>query len=402
MLTLRDPVHGFIRADALEAALINTQPLQRLRSIHQLGFTYLVFPGAEHSRFAHVLGAMELAGRVYDALAAKGAGILDPDRRGPDRRLVRAAALMHDIGHAPFSHSAEDLFEEHIDHEEMTRRLILLPEIRAAFAAHGDGLEPERIASLLAGGADAKERLLAKIVSGELDADKMDYLLRDSLFCGVRYGTYDLERVLDTILPLQDPSTGEYGIGVDEGGVHALEALVLARYYMFTQVYFNVTGKALELHLNEWLAEQGRRWPADPEAFLLQDDVSVLAEMRLGHSPHARAVTHREQWPLAFQTDEHISAEERQAFESMVPDLRERFGAGNILVSNSSKDPHRLGRSRVLVRRFDGDLEPMEQASQFIRHLTRIERYRVYTPGTLRGVVAQEIHRLWHPAPAAT
>ena len=208
MLTLRDPVHGFIRADALEAALINTQPLQRLRSIHQLGFTYLVFPGAEHSRFAHVLGAMELAGRVYDALAAKSAGILDPDRRGADRRLVRAAALMHDIGHAPFSHSAEDLFEEHIDHEEMTRRLILLPEIRAAFAAHGNGLEPERIASLLAGGADARERLLAKIVSGELDADKMDYLLRDSLFCGVRYGTYDLERILDTILPQPAPSTG--------------------------------------------------------------------------------------------------------------------------------------------------------------------------------------------------
>ena len=178
-----------------------------------------------------------------------------------------------------------------------------------------------------------------------------------------------------------------------------MEALVLARYYMFT-VYFNVTGKAW-LHLNEWLAEQGavgRR----TEAFLLEDDVSVLAEMRLGNGPHARAVTHREQWPLAFQTDEHISAEERHAFENMVPDLRERFGAGNILVSNSSKDPHRLGRSGVQVRRFDGDLEPMEQASQFIRHLTRIERYRVYTPGPLRSTVAQEIHRLWHPAPAAT
>lgn len=397
MLSLRDPVHGFIRADPLEAALVNAQPLQRLRSIRQLGFTSLVFPGAEHSRFAHVLGAMELAGRMYDAMAAKSNGLLETSRRSLGRRLVRAAALLHDIGHAPFSHSAEDLFEERIDHEEMTRRLILSDEVREVFARHGEGLAVERVADLLRGGGDATERLLAKVVSGELDADKMDYLLRDSLFCGVRYGTYDLERVLDTIVPIQDPATGEWGIGVDEGGVHALEALVLARYYMFTQVYFNVTGKALELHLNEWLLAEGRRWPADPARFLLEDDVSVLGEMRRSSNVHARAVTQREQWPLAFQTDEHIAAEERQAFEDMVPSLRERFGAGNILISNASKDPHRLGRSRVLVRRFDGGLEPMAEASQFIRHLTRIERYRVYTPGPLRAAVAEEIRRLWHP-----
>ncbi len=397
MLSLRDPVHGFVRADPLEAALVNSQPLQRLRSIHQLGFTYLVFPGAEHSRFAHVLGAMELAGRVYDALAAKSQGLLDPSRGSIERRLVRAAALLHDIGHAPFSHSAEDLFEERIDHEEMTRRLILSDEVRAVFARHGEGLDVERVADLLRGKGDSTERLLAKVVSGELDADKMDYLLRDSLFCGVRYGTYDLERVLDTIVPIQDPASGEWGIGVDEGGVHALEALVLARYYMFTQVYFNVTGKALELHLNEWLEAQHRRWPADPARFLLEDDISVLGEMRRSDDPHARAVTQREQWPLAFQTDEHIAAEERRAFEEMVPALRERFGPRNILVSNASKDPHRLGRSRVLVRRFDGGLEPMEEASQFIRHLTRIERYRVYTPGPLRNAVAQEIRRLFQP-----
>ena len=120
--------------------------------------------------------------------------------------------------------------------------------------------------------------------------------------------------------------------------------------------------------------------------------------MRRCDDPHARAVTHREQWPLAFQTDEHIGPEERRSFEEMVPALRERFGPRNILVSNASKDPHRLGRSRVLVRRFDGALEPMEDASQFIRHLTRIERYRVYTPGPLRNAVAQEIRRLFQPA----
>jgi HD superfamily phosphohydrolase len=396
MLSLRDPVHGFIRADRLEAALINSRPLQRLRHIHQLGLTYLVFPGAEHSRFSHVLGAMHLAGRAYDALAAKAGGALEAGARSRSRRRVRAAALLHDLGHAPFSHSAEELFEGGIDHERMTARLLGLPEIQDIFARHGDGIEPGDVAALLAGGGEEpSERLLTQILSGELDADKMDYLLRDSLFCGVRYGSYDLDRLLDTVVPLADPATGVWGIGVEEGGVHALEALVLARYYMFTQVYFNVTGKALELHLNEWLRERGRGWPADPAAFVELDDVSVLSEMRRSPGPHARAVAQRSPSPLAFETREHLTGAEKAAFEALLPELKSRFGEGNLLISNSAKDPHRLGRSGLLVRRYDGSLESMEEASHFIRHLGRIERYRVYTPPELRGEVGREIRQRW-------
>jgi len=398
VLSIRDPVHGFVRADPLEAALINSPPVQRLRFIHQLGFTFLVFPGAEHSRFGHVLGAMHLAGRVYDALCSKSEGLLPGGAAAPERRLTRAAALLHDLGHAPFSHSAEDLFEGGIDHEEMTRRLLDSPEIEAIFARHGDGLGTADVRRLLQGGGTATERLLAKIVSGELDVDKMDYLLRDGLFCGVRYGTYDLERLLDTMLPIADPETGEWGVGVDEGGVHALEALVMARYYMFTQVYFNATGKALELHLNEWLREQGIRWAARPEAFLLQDDVAVWSALRTSESIHARAMVSRHHFPVAFETREHLSPEEKERFEALLPELRERFGPGSLLVSNSAKDPHRLGRSRVLVRRFDGTLEPMERASQFIRHLARIDRYRVYTAPPLREAVGEALREMWPAA----
>ncbi|HSN87512.1 MAG TPA: HD domain-containing protein [Thermoanaerobaculia bacterium] len=395
MLSLRDPVHGFVRADALEAALINSRPVQRLRFIHQLGFTFLVFPGAEHSRFSHVLGAMHLAGRVYDALCTKSEGLLPGGARAPERRLARVAALLHDLGHAPFSHSAEDLFEGGIDHEDMTRRLLSTPEIEEIFARHGEGITTGDVARLLEGGGSPTDRLLGKIVSGELDVDKMDYLLRDSLYCGVRYGTYDLERLLDTMLPLEDPETGAWGVGIEEGGVHALEALVMARYYMFTQVYFNVTGKALELHFNEWLRENGVHWSADPEVFLGQDDVSVWASMRTSGSLHARAVVERRHFPVAFETREHLPREEKKRFEALLPDLRERFGRGNLLLSNSAKDPHRMSRSRVLVRRFDGTLEPMEQASQFIRHLSRIDRYRVYTPAPLRDEVAAAFRERW-------
>jgi HD superfamily phosphohydrolase len=379
-VSIRDPIHGFIRADGLEKALIDSRPLQRLRSIRQLGFANLVFPGAEHSRFSHVLGAMHLAGRVYDALAMRSDGLLDPDRRSRERRLVRVAALVHDLGHAPFSHSAEELFADRIDHEEMTRRLLGIDEMRTIFELAGDGLMPEEVIDLLTGPADATGRLLAQIISGELDVDKMDYLLRDSLYCGVRYGSFDLERLLDTMLALQAPGSGDWGLGIDEGGVHALEALVMARYYMFTQVYFNVTGKVLELHFSQWLREQRRSWPSDPEEFLIHDDTSTLALMRSSYSRHARAVVSREHFPLAFETDEHLNAEEKVRFESLLPRLEERFGAEQLLVSNSGKDPHRLGESGVLVRRFNGDLEPMEEASHFIGHLARIERYRVYTP----------------------
>jgi hypothetical protein len=223
----------------------------------------------------------------------------------------------------------------------------------------------------------------------------MDYLLRDSLFCGVRYGSYDLERLLDTVLPIFDRASGSWGIGVDEGGVHALEALVMARYYMFTQVYFNVTGKAMELHLNAWLRERGRCWPDDPREFLAQDDVSVWTALAASPSLHAQAIVLRRHFPVAFETREHLTREEKERFEALLPGLADRFGAGNLLVSNSAKDPHRMGESRVLVRRLDGTLEPMEEASQFIRHLARIDRYRVYTPPPLRDEVAAALRDAW-------
>ena len=392
--SFRDPVHGLIHADELEQALIDSRPLQRLRSIRQLGFTYLVYPGAEHSRFSHALGAMALAGRVYDALASKGRGILDQERQSTTRRLVRAAALLHDIGHAPFSHSAEELFEAGIDHEEMTCRILGLDEIHKIFDQLGDGLQPADVERLLSAPQTSTERLLSQIISGQLDVDKMDYLLRDSRFCGVRYGSFDLERLIDTMLPLEDPETGELGIGVDEGGVHALEALVMARYYMFTQVYFNTKGKSFELHFNEWLKEESHLWPTDPAAFLDQTDFSVMTAMRGSGSRHALAVTERRYYPMVFETREHLSVEERRHFEALVPKLQSEFGSPQILVSHAAKDPHRLGESPVWVRRFDGQLEPMEEASHFIKHLERIDRYRIYTPPEIESAVNARIDEL--------
>ncbi|MEM7352042.1 MAG: HD domain-containing protein [Acidobacteriota bacterium] len=394
-LSFRDPIHGFIRTDELETALIQSRPMQRLRFIRQLGWTFLIFPGAEHSRFSHVLGTMHLAGRVYDALAKKSGGVLPTAPDGLERRLVRVAALLHDIGHAPYSHSAEELFDERIDHEEMTQRLIDTPEVQAIFERYGNGLERQEVQRVLAKQASGPRRLLSDIITSELDVDKMDYLRRDSLYCGVEYGSYDLERLIDTVSPIEDPESGEWRVGVDAGGVHALEALVMARYYMFTQVYFNVTGKVMELHYAEWLRASGIRWPADPATFLDHDDVSVYHTMRRSDDRHARALVHRERFALAFETKEHLTPDERQAFGDLLPRLEERFGSDNLLVDHSAKDPHRLKKNRVLVRRYDGSLQPMAETSDFIRHMSRIDSYRVYAPEAIRQDVANEVKRLW-------
>ena len=394
MLSIRDPIHGFIRVDPLEAALLDSRPMQRLRFIHQLGLTFLVFPGAEHSRFSHALGTMHLAGRVYDAVAAKSNGQLPQGLEARERRLVRAAALLHDIGHAPFSHSAEDLFAGGIDHEDMTGLLLETDEMQQVFAKHGDGLESSAVLRVLQKKGEGFENLLTAIVTSELDVDKMDYLLRDSLYCGVQYGSYDLERLIEMVEPVQDPSDGRWRVGFAHGGVHALEALVMARYYMFTQVYFNETSKVMELHFNEWLRRRGVEWPDDPEAFLEHDDLKVLTEMRQSDDPHARGIVHRERFSLAHETEEHLNHEERQRFLELVPRLYEEFG-DQLLIDNSAKDPHRLEKNRVWIRRFDGSLQPISEASAFISKLSRIDCFRVYAPKSLRDDVNLRVEELW-------
>ena len=402
---LRDPIHDYIRVDDLEAAVLQSRALQRLRSVRQLGLANLVFPGAEHSRFGHVLGAMQLAGRVYDSLAEKTPTLLENDARSPQRRNLRLAALLHDIGHAPFSHSSEELFEGGIEHEQMTARILELPDLADLFdgatglSGEGVGLDPVR--RILAGNGDPTERLLSQIVSGELDVDKMDYLLRDSHYCGVRYGNYDLGRLLETIVALRDPDSGNWALGIEEDGVHAFEALVLARYYMFTQVYFNLTGKVLELHLNEWLKENGVLWPRDAERFLTHDDLSVWSAMRDSTSEHARAILDRDHFVLAFETKEHLTKAERGRFTSILETVGQQLEPGEILVSNSAKDPHRLGESGVPVRDADGGIRQMQEVSHFIRYLTRIDRFRVYSRSRRRKDIRALFRDLWptHPSP---
>jgi HD superfamily phosphohydrolase len=226
---IRDPIHGFIRRSEKEAAIIDTPVFQRLRGIRQLALANLVYPGALHTRFDHSLGVMYIAGKLAEQL-------VDPEKQ----TMVRLAALLHDLGHGPFSHVSENLLERHFDrskvkvkekiHEHLTCEIILRDRELGRKLS-----EPEResIVGLLKGEKDSS--LVRGIISGPLDADKQDYLLRDSYFCGVRYGVFDMDRLIGTLASHQDGK--DTYLVASENGLYTIEQFVIAKYHMTTQVY---------------------------------------------------------------------------------------------------------------------------------------------------------------------
>ena len=231
-LEIRDPVHGFIHREPHERDLIDTKLFQRLRSLHQLALAYFAYPGATHTRFDHSLGAFHVAGGLADVLV----------KSETEKRLIRLATLLHDVGHGPFSHVAEPILqknsppevlagrEESKIHELITAKIILEnTELRE----HLSDRERQNIVGLLDG--NFGHSYLHEIVSGPIDADKQDYLLRDSYFTGVKYGIYDQQRLKNTLRVHEDNDDLVLAISID--GLHALEQFVLAKYYMTTQVY---------------------------------------------------------------------------------------------------------------------------------------------------------------------
>jgi uncharacterized protein len=233
-ITIRDPLWDTIRVDATARALIDTPAFQRLRYIKQLGHAHLVYPGATHTRFDHAIGVYHLARRGLAVLAERG----DLARVDPvDCEVVPLAALLHDIGHYPFSHALEELDPTSIPghHESLVARFLQGSSLRDAL----DGVAPDaaaRIDALIRGASDSP---LQGLVSGSLDLDKIEYLERDARFCGVPYGEVDVDRLLHALLLLTDPETGRLELAVHEKGVAALESLLFAKYQMYRNVYWH-------------------------------------------------------------------------------------------------------------------------------------------------------------------
>ena len=231
---VRDSVHGYIPLSHEQWDIVDTPLLQRLRRIRQLAFTYLIYPGATHTRFEHTLGVAFIASQISDAV----------DLNHDDHRYFGLAAILHDIGHGPFSHLSEQALVEVAEscsaplppndiHETITLHLIRNDtRIAHYLAPHHLNI----IGDILTG--QSNNQFLCQAMSGPIDADKQDYLLRDAYYCGVKYGTYDIERPHTTLRRHPDnPKSPETHMAIRRGGVEATEQFVQARYYMHSQVY---------------------------------------------------------------------------------------------------------------------------------------------------------------------
>ncbi|HYC26862.1 MAG TPA: HD domain-containing protein [Nitrososphaerales archaeon] len=234
---VRDPVHGYVRLTDAEKDLIDSPFVQRLRRIHQLAGSYLVYPGAVHTRFEHVVGAMHVAGQIGDSL------VKEPEMTKEQAEEVRVAALLHDVGHGPFSHMFEEVLpaRRQVSHEDVSRRVISETSIREILEGHG--LSSKRISSLAVGRLQGGAPFMNEVISGGFSADMMDYLPRDAYFTGVEYGKVDTQRVIDSLHVAQGH------LVIDKAAIYAFEALLLARYEMFKAVYFHRTVRAAELML---------------------------------------------------------------------------------------------------------------------------------------------------------
>ncbi len=227
---LRDPVWNNIRVDELTLALLDTDVVQRLRYVRQLGWTYLVYPGATHTRFEHALGTHHLSRRTLALLAEAEAGSIHER----DQAIVRSAALLHDVGHYPFSHALEEIGALH--HEDVARPLITEGRVADLLTASLGSDAPRMVFDLIAGRSDNP---LQGLISGSLDLDKIEYLKRDAFMCGVPYGEIDVDRLTNSLVLVEDPHTGRGAIGVREKALSALESLLFAKYQMYRNVYWH-------------------------------------------------------------------------------------------------------------------------------------------------------------------
>ena len=329
---IRDPIHGAVAVDPSERSVVDHPFVQRLRGIRQLGFSHLPFPGATHTRYNHSLGVMHLAGRAYDA-CFRDKPFATREARRAYRHCVRLAALCHDLGHAPFSHAAEfampplrelgitcydpELVAHRIDeratHEDYTIAILtrssLADTIRANF-----NFTPEHVARLVShevaieddffvyDGYDLRY-LLSQLISSDLDADRLDYLVRDSYFTGARYGQTDVNWLISHMGRYVDPD-GRVSLSLDRRALYAFDDFMIARFHMFVMVYFHQKSVAyeemLKLYMQSGVCDY--RLPADLTAYRKTDDAHLMAHLRDSQDDWARRIVEFDPIKVVFES----------------------------------------------------------------------------------------------------
>ncbi|MCP4550030.1 MAG: HD domain-containing protein [bacterium] len=400
---LRDTIHGVLTLDTNDPGerllwdLVNTREFQRLRRIRQLGLTHLVYQGAEHTRFAHSIGVMHLTGSILDQLSKK------VDITPEERVCTRVAALLHDIGHGPYSHVSEMVLG--VSHEDWTRRIILdqSTDVNRVLREYGPNL-PNEIVDCLS--QQGKRRFLSSVISGQIDADRLDYLLRDSTMTGVKYGVFDLERLILGLEVCRDDNFDSVIVGVK--GFHPTEAFLLARYHMYRQVYFHKTvwcahamlqalvRRARELLRRNLLIHapekhpfirilQGEEMALDD--YLMLDDAEWNVIIKIWRSEPdslladlSRRLIDRDLYKVRIfyqsaNTDELVALRNlawhhmRTKYGSDV-DYRYLFEDATDIFYQQY-DPSRLGSSGIQVRQRDGSIAEIDDVSPSIRALKK-------------------------------
>ncbi len=356
MKFIQDPIHGQLRLEDWLIAIIDTPEFQRLRRISQIGFANLVYPGANHTRFEHSLGTMHVARQLVEKMDA------DED----EKREIVASALLHDIGHAPFSHCSEAILSRYlkIAHEDV-ERILKRGEIRDVL--NELGFRIGRIVKHIKGQSECN------IVSGDIDADRMDYLVRDSYYTGVAYGVFDISRLLNKIT-----FEGKRMV-IEAGGLKAAESLLISRYMMYPTVYFHhvcrIARKMFERAV-EFCIEDGY---LKPEDLLRMDDYDIVVFLRSldGYpSEMMRLIDSRKLFKRAIYVGiDKINITEVQRInpKRAEAEIAEMAGVdeGNVIVDIP---PIEEAKEFKAVVRIDNELKSLEEVSSLVRALKIAER----------------------------
>ena len=386
-----------------ECQLLDTTPFRRLRFIRQLALTNLVYHGAEHTRFGHSIGVMHQASETLKSVnEGKNLGWSDEEF---DRRLqlLRLASLCHDVGHSPFSHAGEEGGLMPQEHEIYSAAIVTAQggkagEIRQVLEANAEafyGIKPEEVAEVISGQTLGLNSFLHEILSGDLDSDRTDYLQRDSLYCGVRYGRFDNERLIETLTWTEDMTGGNPVLAIDKDGIHAAEGLLLARYFMFTQVYFHRVRRAYDYHLSQALGgilPEGKYPDSEHlDEYLEWDDSRAYEELRdiagdgSSAGEHATRILARQHYRVAHSTNEHPSPAQLRRWDTLYSRVAEKFG-DSVFLDVADKLPHKLHSSlrgfRVVGRPGDSPTF-LEEESPLIDQLEKLSVRRILAPSEL-------------------
>lgn len=413
----RDPIYGFIEVRPLERKIIDSDPFQRLHNIKQLAWTYLVFHGAEHTRFGHSLGVMHLVSKAFNAAINNSKQFLSNEKKDWLEQILRLIALTHDLGHAPFSHAAEAVFPKGLSHEVFTEKIVketciadiirkIGNEYKEKYGKEFD-ITPELICDIYAGrnpGDNLEFTFLHTFMDSELDCDKMDYLLRDSLYCGVNYGKFDLERLISSlIIDFQDG--GNPRLAINSGGIQAFEEFVLSRYFMFVQVYFHRTRRYLDIMYASALKKilPDGLFPDTVSEYLKWDDCRILQLMKEKSCDveECSNVINRRIYPRVLHTKTHPEEADNREFLLVRNMIYEKFGRENFLEDHSAdKMPHKIPikteigdeKAIVIVDKASGKITTISEESNIIKSLVdKINIKRVYVKPEFKDDVEKYI-----------